>query len=91
MIFDFSRLARHVVRTFAEVRRPGVFEGDQCAEPHGHVPDTEGPAKREGVDLDLVAQDGSKDKLYWLPADGKRYIPFGRKDWDSRKAGQVGL
>lgn len=50
-----------------------------------------GQAKREGVNLDVIEKSGSGDRVYWLPSDGKSYVPFTRKDWKALKGGQVRL
>lgn len=48
-----------------------------------------GRLKREGIDPRAVAKTG--DKLYWLPTDGKEYVPFREKDYEALKAGNVRL
>lgn len=42
--------------------------------------------RTEGVDPEQVSKN---DRLYWL--QGNTYVPFGRRDWDRLKGGQVRL
>ena len=90
-IFNFAGLAGHVLRALPRYAVPVFLRTTNALSYTGTFKIQKGQAKREGVDLDLIEQGGSKDKVYWLPADGKRYVPFERKDWESLKAGQVRL
>lgn len=41
--------------------------------------------RQEGVDplaLGTKVAEGKNDKLFWLPAGAKQYVPFTTKDWD---------
>ena len=50
-----------------------------------------GQAKREGVDLGLIEEAGSEDRVYWLPPGGSSYIPYTSADWQALKDGKVKL
>lgn len=89
--FDFEGLARHVTSTLPRYAVPIFLRLTGSLQYTGTFKIQKGQAKREGVDLDLIGKSGSGDRVYWLPSDGKSYVPFRRKDWEALKGGQVML
>lgn len=76
-----SRLPRYAVPIFLRVATQLAYTGTFKIQ--------KGQAKREGVDMDLIEQAGSKDKVFWLPPSGKGYVPYRREDWEALKSGEV--
>ncbi|EMC91214.1 hypothetical protein BAUCODRAFT_318665 [Baudoinia panamericana UAMH 10762] len=89
--FDFARLAEHVISSLPRYAVPLFLRLAPELAYTGTFKIQKGQAKREGVDIDLIEKAGSKDRLYWLPPGSKTYVPFGRKDWEAIKAGDVKL
>jgi len=48
-----------------------------------------GRLKREGIDVRAVEDGG--DKVYWLPMDGKEYVPFYAIHLESLRGGKLRL
>ena len=89
--FDFEGLARHVMTTLPRYAVPIFLRMTGALQYTGTFKIQKGQAKREGVNLDVIEKSGSGDRVYWLPSDGKSYVPFTRKDWEALKGGQVRL
>ncbi|TKA75217.1 hypothetical protein B0A55_05890 [Friedmanniomyces simplex] len=89
--FDFARLYTHVAGRLPRYAVPLFLRVAPELSYTGTFKIQKGQAKREGVDLDLIEQAGSKDRLYWLPPGGSAYVPFRREDWQALKAGDVKL
>ncbi|KAK0906427.1 hypothetical protein LTR57_017797 [Friedmanniomyces endolithicus] len=89
--FDFVRLYTHVAGKLPRYAVPLFLRVAPQLSYTGTFKIQKGQAKREGVDLDLIEQAGSKDSLYWLPPGGSAYVPFRREDWRALKAGDVKL
>ena len=89
--FDFEGLARHALNTLPRYAVPIFLRITPALQYTGTFKIQKGQAKREGVDPDLIQQGGSTDKVYWLPPNGTKYMPFTGKDWDALKAGQFKL
>lgn len=87
--FDFAGLARHALSTLPRYAVPVFLRITPALQYTGTFKIQKGQAKREGVDPDLIAKGGSSDKVYWLPSDGKTYVPFSRQVWEDLKAGKV--
>lgn len=88
---DFEGLARHVVSTLPRYAVPIFLRITDALQYTGTFKIQKGKAKKEGVDLDLIEKGGSGDRVYWLPHDGKSYVPFRRKDWEALKGGELRL
>ena len=88
---DYRRLAEHVIASMPRYAVPIFLRVAPELSYTGTFKIQKGQAKREGVDLDLIAQSGSKDRVYWLPPGGTAYVPFRQEDWAALKAGQVKL
>ena len=67
---DLRRLAEHVISRLPRYAVPLFLRISSELSYTGTFKIQKGQAKREGVDLDLIEQAGSKDKLYWLPPGG---------------------
>ncbi|TKA59733.1 hypothetical protein B0A55_11437 [Friedmanniomyces simplex] len=89
--FDFARLYTHVAGRLPRYAVPLFLRVAPELSYTGTFKIQKGQAKREGVDLDLIEQAGSKDRLYWLPPGGSAYVPFRREDWQALKAGDFKL
>ena len=76
-----SKLPRYAVPVFLRVAPQLAYTGTFKIQ--------KGQAKREGVDIDLIEQSGSKDRLLWLPPDSGSYVLWRREDWEALKAGKV--
>lgn len=77
----FARLPRYAVPIFLRVTPQLAYTGTFKIQ--------KGQAKREGADIDLIEQAGSKDRLFWLPPSAKSYMPYRREDWEALKSGRV--
>ena len=88
---DLDALTQHVVSKLPKYAVPLFLRITPQLSYTGTFKIQKGKAKREGVDLDLIEQAGSKDRIYWLPPNGKTYVPYQREDWDGLKAGRVKL
>ncbi|KAK3620251.1 hypothetical protein LTR56_023524 [Elasticomyces elasticus] len=89
--FDFARLAQHVLGKLPRYSVPLFLRMAPELSYTGTFKIQKGQAKREGIDLDLIEQAGSKDRLYWLPPGSTIYVPYRREDWEALKAGKVKL
>ena len=89
--FDFEGLARHVISMLPRYAVPIFLRMTGALQYTGTFKIQKGVAKREGVNLDLIEKSGSRDRVYWLPANGTSYIPFRRKDWEALQNGSVKL
>ncbi|KAK3115130.1 hypothetical protein LTR53_005814 [Teratosphaeriaceae sp. CCFEE 6253] len=89
--FDFARLGEHVTSRLPKYAVPLFLRVATELSYTGTFKIQKGQAKREGVDLDLIEQAGSKDAVYWLPPGSAAYVPFRRQDWLALKAGDVKL
>lgn len=78
-----ARLPRYAVPLFLRVAPALAYTGTFKVQ--------KGQAKREGVDVEAIEKAGSKDRLFWLPPGAKAYEPYGQKEWEALKAGQVKL
>ncbi|EOA81872.1 long-chain fatty acid transporter fat1 [Exserohilum turcicum] len=76
--FDFGGLAEHAKATLPKYAVPIFLRVTRALEYTGTMKMQKGRLKKEGVDPDTVT---GEDSLYWLPPDGNRYVPFGKKDW----------
>lgn len=88
---DMTALARHVTSRLPKYAVPLFLRVATQLSYTGTFKIQKGPAKREGVDIDLIEQSGSKDKLFWLPAGSTSYVPYRREDWEALKDGRVRL
>lgn len=86
--FDFQALAKHARAVLPGYAVPLFLRVTPALEYTGTMKIQKGRLKSEGVDLDKVTGD---DKLYWLPPNGDRYQPFGRKEWEGIKNRSVRL
>lgn len=89
--FDSEGLANHVISTLPRYAVPIFLRMTGALQYTGTFKMQKGQAKREGVDLDLIEKSGTGDTVYWLPSDGKSYMPFRRIEWEALKSGQVRL
>ncbi|KAK0942669.1 hypothetical protein LTR29_005756 [Friedmanniomyces endolithicus] len=89
--FDFARLYTHVAGILPRYAVPLFLRVAPQLSYTGTFKIQKGQAKREGVDLDLIEQAGSKDSLYWIPPGVTAYVPFRREDWRALKAGDIKL
>ena len=88
---DFARLAEHLRTLLPRYAVPLFLRVAPQLAYTGTFKIQKGQAKREGVDVDLIEQAGSKDRLYWLPPGASSYVPYTRDDWEALKAGRVSL
>lgn len=88
--FDFSGLARHVQSKLPRYAIPLFLRIAPQLSYTGTFKIQKSQAKREGIDLGLIGKN-SKDKVFWLPPNGKSYVPFRQEDWEALKSGQVKL
>ncbi|EQL35006.1 hypothetical protein BDFG_03227 [Blastomyces dermatitidis ATCC 26199] len=76
-----ENLPKYAVPLFLRVTREMQSTGNNKQQKH--------VLRKEGVDVDLLNRKGVDDRLYWL-REGK-YVPFGKAEWDTVKAGRVKL
>ncbi|KAF2485794.1 hypothetical protein BDY17DRAFT_333062 [Neohortaea acidophila] len=86
---DLRGLARHVLERLPRYAVPIFLRVTPQIAVTGTYKMQKGPAKREGVDLDVLEKAGSQDRMFWLPNDGNSYVPFRRQDWEALKAGRI--
>lgn len=88
---DLKALADHVTSQLPKYAVPLFLRVAPQLSYTGTFKIQKGQAKREGANLDLIEQAGSKDLIFWLPPGEKSYVPYGRKDWEALKSGKVKL
>ena len=88
---DVTALAQHVISKLPRYAVPLFLRVAPQISYTGTFKIQKGQAKREGVNLDLIEQSGSKDKLYWLPPGSTSYLPYRREDWEALQSGKVRL
>ncbi|PGH01073.1 hypothetical protein AJ79_08043 [Helicocarpus griseus UAMH5409] len=76
-----ANLPKYAVPLFLRVTREMQSTGNNKQQKH--------VLRAEGVDLEVLAGKGVDDRLYWF-REG-RYVPFGKKEWEALKGGQVKL
>ncbi|KLJ09804.1 hypothetical protein EMPG_14770 [Blastomyces silverae] len=76
-----ENLPKYAVPLFLRVTREMQSTGNNKQQKH--------VLRKEGVDVDLLSGKGVDDLLYWY-REGK-YVPFGKAEWDTVKAGRVKL
>lgn len=89
--FDFAGLAAHALANLPRYAVPIFLRVADKLQYTGTFKIQKGTVKREGVDLDLIHQGGSGDRVYWLPPTATKYVPFTRENWEALKAGAVRL
>jgi acyl-CoA synthetase (AMP-forming)/AMP-acid ligase II len=87
--FDFARLATHVLNALPRYAVPYFLRITPQLDYTGTLKMQKGRLKREGIDIQTVEAAG--DRIYWLPADGKEYVPFKTSDYEALKGGKVRL
>jgi acyl-CoA synthetase (AMP-forming)/AMP-acid ligase II len=87
--FDLQSVARHVLSALPRYAVPYFIRITPQLDYTGTLKMQKGRLKREGIDPTIIAEAG--DKLYWLPIDGKAYVPFTQQDYDGLKGGSVRL
>jgi acyl-CoA synthetase (AMP-forming)/AMP-acid ligase II len=85
---DFQALARHARAVLPSYAVPLFLRLTPALEYTGTLKIQKGRLKSEGVDPDKIT---GNDKMFWLPPNSDRYMPFGRKDWEAIKAKTVRL
>jgi acyl-CoA synthetase (AMP-forming)/AMP-acid ligase II len=86
--FDLQALARHAREMLPGYAVPLFLRITPALDYTGTLKIQKGRLKSEGVDPDKIT---GKDRIFWLPPNGNRYLPFGRDDWDAIKAKSVRL
>jgi len=88
---DLAALAEHALAYLPRYAVPIFIRLTPELQYTGTLKIQKGKLRQEGIDLDKVEAAG--DKLFWLGGgnDGRRYVPFRRKDWEALKGGQVRL
>ena len=88
---DLNALANHVSSQLPRYAVPIFLRVAAQLSYTGTFKIQKGQAKREGVDIDLIEQSGSTDRIFWLPPGGKSYVPYRIEDWEALKSGKVKL
>ena len=88
---DLSALAQHVIGRLPRYAVPIFLRIAPELSYTGTFKVQKGQAKREGIDLDLIEQSGSKDRVFWLPPGSTTYKPFTRAELKSLRDGVVKL
>lgn len=86
---DFQDMARHVLEALPRYAVPYFLRITPQLDYTGTLKMQKGRLKREGIDAETIH--GLGDKMYWLPPDGKEYIPFSKSDHEALKSGKVRL
>jgi acyl-CoA synthetase (AMP-forming)/AMP-acid ligase II len=87
--FDLQSVASHVLSALPRYAVPYFIRLTPQLDYTGTLKMQKGRLKREGIDPKVIAETG--DKLFWLPTNGKAYVPFTQKDYDALKGGSVRL
>ncbi|KIW01643.1 uncharacterized protein PV09_06829 [Verruconis gallopava] len=87
--FDRKSVAQHVLSALPRYAVPYFIRVTPQLDYTGTLKMQKGRLKREGIDPKVIAETG--DTLYWLPIDGKEYVPFTEKDYEALKSGSVRL
>jgi acyl-CoA synthetase (AMP-forming)/AMP-acid ligase II len=85
--FDFEGIATHLLGALPRYAVPYFIRITEQMDHTGTMKLQKGRLKREGIDPEMVQASG--DKLYWLPGDGKKYVPFRLSDYEDLKEGRV--
>lgn len=88
---DMKALADHVRANLPRYAVPIFLRVADQLSYTGTFKIQKGQAKREGANIDLIKETGSKDKLFWLPPGGDSYVPYRAEDWEAIKNGKVQL
>lgn len=88
---DLKALAEHVRSSLPRYAVPIFLRVATQLSYTGTFKIQKGQAKREGANIDLIEEAGSKDKLFWLPPGGDSYVAYKREDWEAIKSGKVRL
>lgn len=88
---DLKALAQHVTTRLPKYAVPIFLRISPALSYTGTFKVQKGQAKREGIDLDLIEQSGSKDAVFWLPPGSGSYIPFERRDLEALREGEAKL
>lgn len=86
--FDFQALAKHARATLPSYAVPLFLRVTPALEYTGTLKIQKGRLKKEGIDPDKIT---GEDRMYWLPLNSDRYLPFQRKDWEAIKDKSVRL
>ena len=86
---NLESVAQHVLKSLPRYAVPYFIRLTPQLDYTGTLKMQKGRLKREGIDPQVIAETG--DKLYWLPSDGKAYVPFRPKDLEALKGGSVRL
>lgn len=87
--FDLQGIAAHVLNALPRYAVPYFIRVTPQLDYTGTLKMQKGRLKRDGIDPKVIAETG--DKLFWLPSDGKSYVPFTEKDYEALKSGVVRL
>jgi acyl-CoA synthetase (AMP-forming)/AMP-acid ligase II len=86
---DFAHLAKHVLNALPRYAVPYFLRLTPQLDYTGTMKMQKGRLKREGINVPLIEAAG--DRIYWLPADGKEYVPFKPSDHEVLRGGKVRL
>ena len=86
---DFKSIATHVLNALPRYAVPYFLRLTPQLDYTGTLKMQKGRLKREGINVEAINALG--DRMYWLPPDGKEYIPFTREDHEALKSGKVRL
>lgn len=87
--FDYEGLAKHVIEKLPKYAIPLFLRITPLLEYTGTLKMQKVKARSEGVDPERVIPSG--DRLYWLPPNGTKYVPFPQADYERLKTGEVRL
>lgn len=88
---DFGALAKYVIGVLPRYAVPLFLRVVPSFETTGTMKLQKGKLRAEGVDLDMIKENGTGGRLFWLPPGGNKYTPFEADQWEALKAGRVKL
>ncbi|KKZ61643.1 hypothetical protein EMCG_03828 [[Emmonsia] crescens] len=88
---DFGALAKYVIGVLPRYAVPLFLRVVPSFETTGTMKLQKGKLRAEGVDLDMIKENGTGGRLFWLPPGGNKYTPFETDQWEALKAGRVKL
>ncbi|EEH05375.1 fatty acid transporter [Histoplasma capsulatum G186AR] len=89
--FDFGALVKYVIGVLPRYAVPIFVRVVPGFETTGTMKLQKGKLRAQGIDLDKIKENGTSDRLFWLPPDGSRYTPFEADQWEALKAGKIKL
>lgn len=88
---DLARLAEHAIANLPRYAVPIFIRVVPALEYTGTMKMQKGRLRSEGIDVAKIKDSSPDDRVFWLPPNAKKYVPYGPEEWEDVKAGRVKL